>query len=287
MVRFPALSVGHALNVDAAGVGVVHSVFERAVNVLAGQDLWTLLSADRSDLPFGIRIAAWDFDAIGLRRGDRVEFRAGFVRIGSEPERLLIDCRSTPQWIPTRRVTPAAGLAERLEVVAAAAAPRAWHGSQRMACALTSALNERDVLTSVLPGVVGCGPGATPSGDDLLVGILAVLGSPHSGARGAAAAHSLRRALLPLLPTTTDISAHLLRQAGSGLFARWVHELVCTLIGDPAPGRVLDAARRVIDAGASSGADMCMGLLACARSFLPIGRRPEARFEPINFHEAA
>jgi hypothetical protein len=49
-----------------------------------------------------------------------------------------------------------------------------------------------------------------------------------------------------------------------------VHELVCTLIGDPTPGRLLDAARRVIDTGGTSGADMCMGLLACARSFLPI-----------------
>jgi hypothetical protein len=270
VVQLPALSVGHALDIDSAAAGVVHSVFERAVNVVTCTDLWTLLSADRTDLPFGIRVAARDFHALALRRGERVDVRAGFVGIGSGPNRLVVDCRAAPRWIPARRGTAAPGLVERLEVVAAAATPRAWEGSARIAYAVTSALNDCDGLRDVLPGVVGCGPGATPAGDDVLVGTLAVLGSPHSGARGAAAAQSLCRALLPLLPTTTDISGHLLRQAASGLFARCVHELVCTLIGDPAPGRLLDGVQRVIDTGATSGADMCMGLLACARSFFPI-----------------
>jgi hypothetical protein len=137
-----------------------------------------------------------------------------------------------------------------------------------MAYAVTSALNHPDALGAVLPDVVGRGPGSTPAGDDVLVGILAVLTSPHSDAMGAAAADLLCRSMLPLLPTTTDISGHLLRQAANGLVGRVVHELVCALIGDPASRRLKETVQRVVETGGTSGADMCVGLLACARSFL-------------------
>ncbi len=120
----------------------------------------------------------------------------------------------------------------------------------------------------VLPRVLGHGPGATPAGDDVLVGILAVLGSAHSGPAGADAADSLRRALLPLLPRTTDISGHLLRQAAGGSFSRAVHELVAAVIGGRAPEPLTDKIERVVETGATSGADMCAGLLAAAAEFL-------------------
>ena len=109
-------------------------------------------------------------------------------------------------------------------------------------------------LPEVLAQVVGRGSGSTPAGDDVLIGILAVLRSPLSGAAGAEAADALRRALLPLLATTTDISGHLLRQAASGLFARNVHELIGALLGDPTPSQLNDRVARVIDTGATSGA---------------------------------
>lgn len=268
MVRIQALSVGHALDVNSAGVGVIHSVFARAVNVEIRGDLWTLVGADRADLPFGIRVASTDLDVLGLRRGDRVSVRAGLVGFGSGSTRLVVDCLAAPRWIPTRPDEPAPGLAERLGVIAAAASHRAWPGSARMAHAATCALNDPDALHDVLADVVGCGPGSTPAGDDVLVGILSVLTSPHSAAAGAAAADSLCRSMLPLLPTTTDISGHLLRQAANGLFGRAVHELVCALIGDRAPRRLRETVQRVVETGATSGADMCVGLLASAPAFL-------------------
>jgi hypothetical protein len=137
-----------------------------------------------------------------------------------------------------------------------------------MAQAVRSALEVSAGLDDVLAKVVGRGPGSTPSGDDVLVGILAVLKSPHSGAAGARAAESLGRALLPLLWTTSDVSGQLLRQAVKGLFSRDVHELVLALLGNPAPQQLRNTVRRVIETGATSGADTCMGLLAFAPSFL-------------------
>ena len=266
--RIQALSVGHALDADSAGFGIVHSVFARAVNLMMGPELWTLLAADKTDLPFGIRLATADFDVLGLHNGEPVNVRAGFVSIGSGSTGRVVDCRAAPRWLPSRHVKTEPGLASRLAVVATAASDRSWHESARMAQAVRLALEVSAALGDVLGKVVGRGPGSTPSGDDVLVGILAVLNSSHSGAAGARAAESLSRAILPLLWTTSDVSAQLLRQAVKGLFSRDVHELVLALLGNPAPQQLRNTIRRVIETGATSGADTCMGLLEFAPSFL-------------------
>jgi hypothetical protein len=132
-------------------------------------------------------------------------------------------------------------------------------------------MNNTRALGDVLAKVVGRGPGATPSGDDVIVGALAVLTSPHSGMAGASAAEALGRSLRPLLSTTTDVSGHLLRQASNGLFCRDVHELLSALIGAPSPRELSEMVRRVIETGATSGADACEGLLAFAPSYFAFG----------------
>ncbi len=259
-----AVSVGHALDVDSAGSGLVHSVFSRAVNLTMGGEMWTLLASEKADMPFGIRVPWPNFDALGLRRGDAVNLRAGYVGVSS---RLVIDCRSAARWMPACQDNLARGLEQRLAVVATAARGRSWRESAQMACDVRAALDEPATLDAALAKIVGRGPGATPSGDDVLVGVLAVLTSPHSGAAGAKAVESLGRSILPLLPTTTDVSGQLLRQASQGLFGRNVHELVSVLIGDPTPGQLREKIRHAIETGATSGADMCEGLLAFAPSF--------------------
>jgi hypothetical protein len=266
--RIQALSVGHAIDADSAAFGIVHSVFARAVNLIVRAEMWTLLASDKADLPFGIRVASTDFDVLGWRNGDPVNVRVGFVRIGSGSTCRVVDCRAAPRWLPARYHKAEPGLAGRLAVVATVASDRSWHESARMAQAVKSALEVSATLGDVLVQVVGRGPGFTPSGDDVLVGILAVLNSAHSGVAGAKAAELLGRAILPLLWTTNDVSGQLLLQAVKGLFSRDVHELVSALRENPAPQQLRNAIRRVIETGATSGADTCMGVLAFAPSFL-------------------
>lgn len=254
----PALSLGYALDVGSEACGVVHGVFRHAVNVMIRGEMWTLLAEAKSDLPFGIRVAFPDFDPLGLQRGEPVHVRAGFVGIGS---RLVVDCRAAGRWAPASESGVAPGLMQRLAVVAKSARGRSWSGSAEMARAAKSAMEEPAPLGDVLAKIVGRGPGATPSGDDVLVGILAVLTSAPSGTT---AAERLRRALLPLLPTTTDVSAHLLHQAAHGLLGRDVNELVSAVIGNSSPAQLSDAVRRVVETGATSGADTCEGLVAFA-----------------------
>jgi Protein of unknown function (DUF2877) len=263
-----AISVGHALDVDAASSGIVQQAFAHAVNLVIGGELWTLLRADRPDLPFGIRTASHDFGGLGLRHGDRVGVRSGFVGIRSGSTCHVVDCRSARRWRPAPQNRFAPGVGSRLAVIANAASGRAWRGAAPMADAVRSALDAPDALRGVLRCVVGHGPGSTPSGDDVLVGIFAVLTASRSGAAGAAAARSLEEMMRPLLPGTTDISMQLLRQASRGLVGRAVHELICAISGETNPRAPHAAVQRVVEMGATSGADTCMGLLAFAPSFL-------------------
>jgi hypothetical protein len=258
------LSLGHALDATRAASGVVHSVYRQAVNLSIGEDLWTLLGSEKADLPFGVRIDFREFDRLGLERGEPVRVSSNLVGINS---RFVVDCRAASRWTPRSQAPIQAGLLERVVTAAKAVREHSWGRSAELAGATKSALRTPAGLGEALSRVVGCGPGATPSGDDVLVGIFAVLHSHLSGAAGARDAELLRRAVVPLLPSTTDVSGHLLRQAANGLFSRDLHEWLGTLIAEDRPGQMGEALQRVLESGATSGADACEGALAFAPSY--------------------
>ena len=126
-------------------------------------------------------------------------------------------------------------------------------------------------LEEALAGIVGCGPGLTPSGDDVLVGILAVLSSPLAGDAGAEAHRAMGRAVERLAPRTTALSGHMLRQAARGLLGRMPHDLVGALAGGLAADEFDCALCSIAATGATSGADICMGVLEAAQAFLRTG----------------
>lgn len=277
MLAVQASTLGPALDVNSAGAGRVHSVFAHAVNIAMGDDLWTLLACGQADLAFGIRTMLNDCDALGVRRDEPAAVRAGFIGIGTGSSRVVVDCRSATRWQPTRPHAMATGLERRLALLAAASAGRCWHDSAAIARRVAAALlDEPQSLSSVLARVVGRGPGLTPAGDDVLVGILAMLRLTASTLAATQAA-ILARSVEPLLASTTDLSAHLLRQAARGLFGRALHELVSALADDTAPGPLRERIDRALASGATSGADACTGVLAAARHFhLHSGERAAA-----------
>ena len=255
------MSLGREVDVWRPRSGVVHSAFERAVNLLVDGELWTVLGAARADSPFGIRLAASDA-ALDVKAQDRVNVRAGYVGLG----RLVVDCRTASRWAPTRWGQPAAGLAARLAAVADAARARAWHESAAMASDVTDALRGSDAaLASAVRRTVGRGPGLTPAGDDVLVGMLALLTSGAAGAAGERASSRLASALAPVLPTTSDLSRHLLQQAARGLAGRALHDLGHALMQDTAHDVLARAIELALDSGCTSGADAATGLAAACR----------------------
>ncbi len=106
----------------------------------------------------------------------------------------------------------------------------------------------------VVEGMVGLGPGSTPSGDDALVGFLAARWAV-TGEGGAAARAALRSA-----PRTGAVSRSFLELAARGAFCEPLASLARAL----ADGRAEDAtrlARACLGHGATSGADGVAGLL--------------------------
>ncbi|MCW5953436.1 MAG: DUF2877 domain-containing protein [Propionibacteriaceae bacterium] len=127
---------------------------------------------------------------------------------------------------------------------------------RRLAAGLVRALAApgRPGLDTRLLALVGAGPGSTPSGDDILVGVLAVM--HRSGPAGEAALAALRSELPRLLRRTTMTSRHLLAAALDGMVADRVHEVLAGLAEVEAVPGLLRAARGW---GATSGLDLVAG----------------------------
>lgn len=117
-------------------------------------------------------------------------------------------------------------------------------------------------------GLLGLGPGLTPSGDDLLCGVLsavALLG-PAVGAaadRRVAAARAVGDVVVDRAPSaTTSISAALLAHAVLGEVSDVAAAVLRALAGlQP----LAPAVRGLVAVGATSGRDLTAGLLAGAR----------------------
>lgn len=270
-----AVAVGCEVHLQAPQAGRVHSVFDRAVNLLVGAELWTVFGADHPDSSFGLRLGPGGLTALkDLRAGDPVHVRAGHAGLG----RHVIDGRAAVRWTPSAWPSPAAGLAGRLDGVAQAARARAWPGSARLAGDLMQALlrsgeGSGNMLAAAVRRTVGHGPGLTPAGDDVLVGILTLLSSGAAGDAGRRATTRLAGALAPRLRTTTDLSRHLILQAARGRPGGALHALGHALFAGVTGTGLRAALDPVLATGATSGADACLGLVAACRSLIPAAER--------------
>jgi len=116
---------------------------------------------------------------------------------------------------------------------------------------------------AAVAGLLGCGPGLTPAGDDVLAGFLlgaTAFGLESSHMRAAIAAMAADR--------TTALSAALLRHAARG---ECISE-VAAVLADPT-GSTLGELLRV---GHTSGAALAIGLAAAASASLYAGKSGEA-----------
>jgi hypothetical protein len=131
---------------------------------------------------------------------------------------------------------------------------------------------DRGRVAQLLRRLVGVGPGTTPAGDDVIVGILAALdaatGSLLEEASARAARAVLGAGLRPLLGRTTAIARHDLTAALAGQFAEHMHQMVAALADPTAVPAAIATARSW---GATSGVDLATGM-ASALAGLP--RRP-------------
>ncbi len=261
----------------------IHSVYRSVVNVSIGADLLSVASPATGGLPNGILVdLGRDFRAFGLLPGMPVvtsEVGLDVPDIG-----LHIDLSGATRWSPRLRrpdggTDQAAGRWRRRSNAAWAIArhrgatgglgailrddppDRDDLGFVRRARWVTDELRvallagDRQAAVDATHGLIGLGPGLTPSGDDLVSGIeagLHSLGSPTAGFLGGALSNVDDR--------TTAVAATLLRHAANGEFAERIHaSLGCFLADD---GEALPAAiDQAVAWGATSGTDSLLGML--------------------------
>ncbi len=124
---------------------------------------------------------------------------------------------------------------------------------------LTGREDQATVLPVIAQDVAGRGPGLTPSGDDLLIGIVLALWLwPGIAAAVEGSARAVRDLLVNAArPRTTRISGAYLEAARLGQAAEPWHVLVASLHRSPAETR--RAVRRLLRIGETSGADTLTG----------------------------
>jgi hypothetical protein len=258
-MRVNAGTIGSVIELRTPRTGQVHSVFTHAMNLKIGDELWTVTANGGHDAAFTVRLSGVVLPGdLGVRSHDPVYVRSRHIRAGA----AVIDTRTAVRWMPRTYDVDLSGLRERAAELEAAARRVAWAGSWPLADAVVDALASgcRSDLDDVVRRTTGRGPGLTPSGDDVLVGVLAVLTAPGVTARCERVAARLRAALAPTLPTTTEISRALLRQASQGHVSRPVWELTSALLSGSAAATFAQARAAVLSTGATSGGDTCAGL---------------------------
>jgi hypothetical protein len=263
-MRVSAQAIGSVIELRAPRAGQVHSVFTHAVNLQVGDELWTVTDCGGHDAAFTVRLAGAVVPGdLGLRSRDPVYVRSRHIRAGT----AVIDARTAVRWTPPGYDVDRSGLSQRAADLEAAARPVAWAGSWPLAGGIVEALasGRRGDLDDAVGRTTGRGPGLTPSGDDVLVGILAVFTAPGVEARCEPVAARLRVALAPTLATTNEISRALLAQASQGRVSRPVWELARALLSASPTALFSQARADVLSTGATSGGDTCAGLIAACQ----------------------
>lgn len=247
--------------------GYVHSVFHRVVNFylegdflsLVGPGLGAAAAFINLDLPENI-----DFINLGLAPEMPVCLAGGWLKVDGI---LAVDCRRIGIWQGRER----AELAWRREgltwanLTALGQALSRWgrfngweNGAAGTLQQLRSGLLGRDwpSLEGAVKGLMGYGPGLTPSGDDFLLGLLAVTGG---GEDYRACREGFHKAIAANLERTNEISAFFLRQALAGDYHEYLQEVVYTVING-IPSSVAIAAHKLLSLGATSGTDIAKGI---------------------------
>jgi Protein of unknown function (DUF2877) len=227
--------------------GRVHSVFERAVNVVWSDGrLLTLHGPGPLGAPFAValeRLPARGTVAPGMPIGRRAfDWR--------DAERVALEMPQGPLGFAADALAEEAGA----QALRSPAGVRARH-------ALARGIAGRDAraFADAACALIGLGEGLTPAGDDCVLGALAAIHrlapgwlTSHEGRRGQLADAARRR--------TTDVARDFLLEALDGRFA----EPVLALLTAPTAAMAGIAARRLVAMGATSGADTLCGIrLGC------------------------
>ncbi len=254
-----------------------------AINLRFGSALATIARESVGGLPMGIQLGGEpSLDQVGVARGMEVVLERSNLTIHDAGTVVALGVAAS--WSPAMPIlpllsadrrghriaatlrlaapdAPAVGLAPLLPALAGE--PRAACGTlaERVSTTLAELLEQLAAGDTALAverarPLIGLGPGATPSGDDLLVGLLAGL----TAIRHPQAATLASGVAAQAAGRTTALSEQFLADAGRLHFSeRAQRTTAAVLVGGPAELR--SAVLSALAWGASSGADLLAGIL--------------------------
>ena len=196
----------------------------------------------------------------------------GLLTIERSQGSACVDLRAARLWQPPAMVTLdpliRQQMADDIELIAGSALVEATRRIGTRLDALRLALvteSTPSVLRGAVRRLIGFGPGLTPSGDDVLCGLLVTLAySPELSEH-----HSrLSTVVLESLDATSHLSGSALRVAVEG----HCDEAVCEVLLSSGDSDMVRAQtiRRLLAVGATSGADLLTGLHAGLRLSMPV-----------------
>lgn len=242
-----------------AGVGRVHSVYRSTVNFTLNGELFSLQDSLAECSPISF-VAAQPM-LPPCRVGQSAVWDGQWLRIGASVFAAGRAERFSGRLPAARRPS----LPQELRLPAP---PALFGGScasdteARQLCSRTAqALLREDWLAAAEAacGMLGLGCGLTPSGDDWLCGLLALLHFTAARADAAAFLSALCSHLSVRLHETSDVSARFLETACAGRFSAPLCALFCAW-NDADADAFERAVSRLLRLGHSSGADTLEGI---------------------------
>lgn len=246
-------------------------------------------------VPFGIGVlnagrlwGGWD-----ISPGAQVVLQRGVLAVG--PVELGLDCSRarvcTPAVVkqprpPTRHDTRLlkrcaavcgsknglAALLDYEEQICSGVPPAICEGTpglfvKRAVPALTGLITamraaDRELMEEAIAGISGLGPGLTPSGDDVLLGMTAAYGAAlRAGIQTPAGAEFLPELILERYPPErAGISGAYLRAAARGECFSLVDGVLAPLLGSGSRRGLKQQLRKLLGVGSSSGTDILVGI---------------------------
>lgn len=278
-------ALSHGVGVAGSDfAGSVAAVFPRACLLAVGDSLLlTLVTRETGNLPGGIVLATppgFSFEE-HVAVGDAAAVRGGVLRLGGS--RLGVDLRAARPWrsrLADIALDPArAGVRACLECAAGVldrngrAGPLAAMAGDALARPGQAAgRRDPDAASPAVSRLIGLGDGATPAGDDYLVGYLAGLWATVGASGSVGAIESLGRAIDASLHCTSLASQIYLRWAIVGEVSERLTDLAAAIArGDEA--LTAAAASAALAVGHSSGACGVLGLLDGIAAMAPCSGR--------------
>lgn len=267
-------------------IGRVHSIYSRVINFVNKKGKIYSITSEGVDYgPFSLRLASRkiDFKDLGIKEGDRL-FKAGKSINIAGKVRLRID-RKTSLWIANNKKVRQVNK-ERLnkninyfnklilekESISGSKYyyfrdnPRFKYQPQLMERELANRIgrflkdiSQDNLQESSVASLIGLGIGLTPSGDDFLVGFIAVLNIIDIAYSNYLKEKISRLIRLDKL-STTDISKHILENALEGKFSQGILNFIYSLLEEDKE-RLEKSIKNILNIGSSSGMDLSIGIV--------------------------